>query len=230
MRGWKRARYSSVVCLFLSLVLVGCASIPPEAPEMSAELGKRIAAIQDSNLTLLHRFFDLKRDEVDRFIQNEWVPLFAKEIFSDPRMKTAWDTIVSENNAADRLKFLLTTGPRLQERINQKRVELIRPLDDIEKRIEEALRKEYIQAGAINNSITSFLVSASKIQQNRNRYLEMIGLTDKQIGNAIDKVNDAVGNLLSGARKVEENVPKAEDYLKKLREIKDSLSSNKKEG
>jgi hypothetical protein len=53
-------------------MLSGCVTIPPEAPELSSELGNRIANIQDANLTFLHRFFDLKRNEVDCFVQEEW--------------------------------------------------------------------------------------------------------------------------------------------------------------
>ncbi len=216
-----------IVAIFL--LSAACISIPPEAPELSAKLGNRINAIQDANLTLLNRFFDLKRAEVDRFIQNEWVPTFAKEIFSEPKMKKAWDIIVSENVPAERLKFLLVTGPRLQERINQKRVELIKPLDDIEKRIELKIRDEYAQARAVNNAITSFLLSASKVAENRNRYLEMIDVTDENIGNTIDQVNDVVSDLLSSEKKAEEKILKAEEYLKKLKKIRDSLQTKKKE-
>jgi hypothetical protein len=212
------------------VLLVGCATIPPEAPELSTELGNRINAIQDANLTLLHRFFDLKRGDVDRFIQNEWVPAFAEEIFSDPKMKTTWDTIVKENNPADRLKFLVITGPKLQERINKKRTELISPLDDLERRIEQEIRDEYEQARSINNSITSFLLSASKVAENRNRYLEIAGVTDAKVGQTIDKVNDAVGDLLSSGKEAKDKITKAEEYLTKLREIRESLKSNKKEG
>ena len=217
-----------LVPMFLMIfTLLGCASIPPEAPELSAELGNRINAIQVSNLTLLHRFFDLKRAEVDRFIQDEWVPVFAEEVFSDPRMKSAWDTIVAENKPADRLKFLVITGPRLQERINQKRTELIAPLDEIERRIEQKIRDEYEQARAINNTLTSFLLSASKVAENRNRYLEMAGITDEKVGSTVDMVNDTVNDLLSYAKKAEDKATKAEDYLKKLREIRDSLGRKK---
>lgn len=59
--------------LFVVLaMLIGCASIPSEAPELSAALGQRISAIEDSNITLLKRFFDQKRREVDKFIEKEW--------------------------------------------------------------------------------------------------------------------------------------------------------------
>jgi hypothetical protein len=220
---------SKIAVAAIVLLLAGCATIPPEAPVLSTELGNRINAIQSSNLTLLHRFFDLKRAEVDEFIQEEWVPVFTEEIFSDPKMKKIWDTIVAENNPSDRLKFLTTTGSRIQERINQKRIEFIKPLDDIERRIEQHIRDEYSQARAINNSITSFLLSASKVAENRNRYLEIVGVTDENTGRMIDKVNDTVSDLLSSSKKAEDKLTSAEDYLKKLREIRDSMQSKKKE-
>ena len=213
------------VCVFIVLI-VGCATIPSEAPELSAELGNRINSIQDANLILLHRFFDLKRADVDRFIQNEWVPTFAEEIFSDKKMKKNWDIIVEENNPSDRLKFLVITGSKLQEEINKKRTELISPLDDLERRIEQEIREEYEQARSINNSITSFLLSASKVAENRNRYLKMIGVTDEEVGQTIDKVNNAVNDLLKLGKEAKDKVSKGEEYLTKLREIRDSLQSN----
>ena len=229
MRGFRQTKLF-ITGISVFLILSGCASIPPEAPELSAELGNRINAIQDSNLTLLHRFFDLKRTDVDRFIQNEWVATFAEEIFSDPKMQKVWDTIVAENKPADRLRFLVTTGPKLQERINQKRIELIKPLDDIERRIEQEIRNEYAQARAINNSITSFLLSTSKVAENRNRYFEMVGVTDERVGHTIERVNDVVSDLLSSAKKAGDKIARAEDYVKRLREIRDSLIAKRKEG
>jgi len=218
-----------LIAIASAFILTSCASIPPEAPELSSELGNRINAIQDANLTLLHRFFDLKRAEVDRFLQEEWVPVFAEELFSDPRIARVWETIVEENNPTDRLKFIVKLGPRLQKKINQKRIELIKPLDDIERRIEEKIRGEYEQARAINNTITSFLLSASKVAENRNRYLEMVGVTDEKVGDTIDKVNDAVNDFLASAITAQDSVKQAGEYLKKLREIKESLTTENKE-
>lgn len=205
------------------LLISGCASIPAAAPELSAELGNRISTIEGSNITLLHRFFDHKRKDVDRFIENEWVPTFANIFFSKPTISKAWETIVKENDKNQRLMFLVKTGPKLQEMINKKRLELIQPLDDLERRIEKNIRKEYSQARAMNNSITSFLLSASKVTENRNRYLEIAGVTDDKVGNLIDKTDDAVSDLLKGAKDVQGKTDAAEKYLSKLRNIRDSI-------
>ena len=148
-----------VTTLSVLIAVTGCVSIPSEAPELSVELGKRIAAIEESNITLLNRFFDQKRKEVDKFIEEEWVPEFANHFFSNKTISDAWETIVSEDDKKQRLLFLVKTGPRLIKKINEKRLELIQPLDALERRIELKIREEYTQARAINNSITSFLLS-----------------------------------------------------------------------
>ncbi len=211
------------ISLAVILALTGCASIPPEAPELSVELGKRISAIEESNITLLKRFFDQKRKEVDKFIEDEWVPEFANQFFSNQTISNTWDTIVRENDKQQRLLFLVKTGPKLQKRINEKRLELIQPLDDLERRLEAKIREEYTQARALNTSITSFLLSASKVAENRNRYLEMVGVTDDSVGKLIDKTDDAVSDLVGHADGAQDKVIRAKEFLSKVREIRDSI-------
>lgn len=82
MQLFKKLRQLTLIVASLSML--ACVSIPPEAPQLSTQLGNRIAAIEESNLTLLHRYFDRKKQDVDQFIQNEWVPEFANQFFSDP--------------------------------------------------------------------------------------------------------------------------------------------------
>jgi hypothetical protein len=212
--------YFPLATLFIFILFVsGCASIPPEAPELSAELGKRISEIENSHITLLHKFFVQKRDEVDKFIINEWVPTFAEEFFSDQRISEAWNTIVSENDIQERLKFITILGPKLQLKINSKRLELIKPLDELERRIEIEIRDNYNQVKSMNNSITSFLVSASEVAENRNRYLGMIGITEDKIGEIINETDSIVNGLLQKAEGTESHIENTEDYLNKLKEL-----------
>lgn len=203
--------------VFFILLLTGCASIPPEAPALSTELGNRLSAIEKSNLTLLHRFFDQKRKVVDQFIEDEWVPEFATIFFSKPKIAEAWQTIVTERDKKQRLMFIVKVGPKIQEMINKKRLEMIQPLDDLERRIEKEIREGYLQARAINNSITSFLFSASKVAENRNRYLEKAGVTDNKVKDAIDRTDEAISDLLKG------KIGSTKDYLKSIRNIRDSV-------
>tara|TARA_B110000090_G_C13338205_1_gene430017 strand:+ start:380 stop:1045 length:666 start_codon:yes stop_codon:yes gene_type:complete len=221
MHPFKKIRQLSLITI--SLLMMACVSIPPEAPELSAQLGNRISAIEQSNLTLLHRYFDRKKQDIDDFIQNEWVPEFANQFFVEPAIANVWDQIVASGNKQDRLKFILKTSPKLQQRINQKRVELIHPLEVLEQRIETKLTADYAQAKAINNSITGFLLSASKVVENRDRYLEMVGVTSDEITQFIDKTDSIVADLLQNSQDLEGKVTKGEKYLQKINELRASI-------
>lgn len=215
----------TLVALTLAFSLGGCVSIPPEAPELSTQLGQRIGAIETSHITLLNRFFDQKRAQVDQFIQNEWLPEFANQFFANPAIASAWNTIVSENDSQQRLMFLMKTGPKLQEAIDQKRQELIKPLDDLESSIEQKIRADYDQALALNNSITSYLTSAAQVAENRNRYLQALGVNDSQVAQLIDQTDTAVSKLVSQSTSLQDKVTRAQDFLAKVETIKKSLNN-----
>jgi hypothetical protein len=218
-----RNRFAQFIPYYLLLILLvtSCVSIPREAPELSGELGKRISAIEDSHINLLRLFMDEKRAKVDEFLMKEWVPTFAEELFKEEAVKKAWTAICTSGNEEDRLKFLVMLGPKIQERINRKRTELIQPLDELELTIERKLRDEYTQALAINNSITSFLASASKVAENRDRYLNMLGLHDEKISNALDEADSAVSKLVTDTKnkveKFDSFKEKVEGIIKKLK-------------
>ena len=217
---------SQITRLALSLLLVllsGCASIPPEAPELSMELGKRLTAIEKANITLLNRFFEQKRREVDRFIEEEWTPAFAQNVFDKPVVARAWDQIIHTDDKQARLKFLTTTGTKLQQKVNQKRLELIQPLDELERSIESQIREEYRQAHSINSSLTSFLASASEVSENRNRYLSMIDIEQGDLDNLLDQTDSLVSDLLHNADRAKDKYARAEEFVQRVKELRETL-------
>lgn len=207
------------VVLAATLAVTGCASIPPEAPELSAQLGTRISSLEAAHVRLLREFFVEKRRRVDEFVQEVWVPLFAQEFFSDPRIDAVWQQVVESRDPNDRVKFISLVGPKLQDKINKKRVELVQPLDEIEATIRGRLTAEYDQVRAINNTLTSFLHSASKVEENRQRYLGMLGITDTAIESFIGKTDEAVTELVDATRSVDDIATDAEKYRETLKDI-----------
>ncbi len=211
-----RSLSGTILCLMLLAALSACATIPSEAPELSMEMGNRISALEEAHLNLLHRFFDEKRKDVDAFLVEEWVPEFAAQFFSDPAIERVWLEIVDTDSKQDRLEFMLRLGPRLQARINAKRLELIKPLDEAERLVERALREEYQQARAINNSLTSLLSSAAKLDENRRRYLDIAGVSDQRITQVIDSVDAGIGTLLDKSRNVSDKEEKVRKYVEEI--------------
>lgn len=209
----------------VALALSACASIPPEAPELSGQLGNRITAIEVAHTRLVEQFFAEKRRRVDDFVQEVWVPTFAAEFFGDPQVDKVWKEVVASNNSKDRLHFITLVGPRLQEKINRKRLELVKPLEDLEREVKSKLKIEYDQARGINNTLTSFLQSAAKVEANRKRYLEMLGVTDKQVDKFIDETDEAVSDLVGKAKGIQDKVKEGEAFVNKIKSIAAKVKS-----
>ncbi|MCL1073010.1 hypothetical protein [Shewanella dokdonensis] len=204
----------------LVLAVAGCTNTPPEAPELSIELGNHLQVLEASHKALLQQFFNNKREQIDIFMHEQWLPEFANTFFSKPAIAKAWDTIVSENNKADRLKFLLHVAPQVQEALNQQRQQLLKPVNELESKLLSALDAEYTQAYAINNTITSFLTSASQITENRNRYLKMITGDDGKYADYLNKVDAAVAKLTQYADDASKYEAKATEFMDEINALK----------
>ena len=123
--------------------------------------------------------------------------MFASELMKEPVIASTWSQVCTSHEPdVDRAGFLSRVGPALQAKINKKRTESIAPLDELEREIEQRLRAEYNQVAAINNAVTSFLASASELEDNRNRLLAMLGVSDDKMNDIVDKVDAAVTGLV----------------------------------
>ena len=215
-----------MLCLFCLLFFTHCVSIPKQAPELSDELGHQIRLIQDSHFILLDKYFEQKRNEIDAYINEIWVPTFSKNLFELEHIQTAWLHIVNSENDTDRVKFLTLVGPEIQKKINEKRGELVGPLNDLERAVKSKIAAEYNTAYSINNTLSSFLYSASKVTENRSRYLEKIGITDDKIESAIEGTSNIVSHLVKSGVKAEESESKIREYLEKINEIRNNLKDD----
>lgn len=211
---------NKVLFLLFIFHLGGCVSIPPEAPELSIELGKRITAIESANLTLLHRFFDQKRVEVDRFIEKEWLPEFSENFFNKENTSKIWNEVVKSKNKQDRIKFILIAGPAIQSQINNKRSELVGEIDSLEREVQRKIEAEYNQVRSINNVLTSFLTGAAEVNENRSRYMEMVGVEDSKVDKLINDTDQIVNKLLDTSNDADDKVTKAKKFKEKIQKLR----------
>jgi phage-related tail protein len=65
---------------------------------------------------------------------------------------------------------------------------------------------------AINNTLTSFLVSASKVEETRRRYLEMVGISEKKIDDFINETDQALTDLLGAEKQAKDIVKDTEAF------------------
>ena len=96
---------------------------------------------------------------------------------------------------------------------------IVQPLEDVEQALSARLTSDYDQMRAINSTLTAFLQSASKVEENRKRYLEMIGVSDKTMESAIDTTDQVVGRLVSATQDVSQMVEDTKEYRNKLADL-----------
>ena len=204
--------------LLLSLFLLSCASIPKEAPLLSEELGQEIAELESSHLGLVESFFELKRKNIRNYLDEVWLPEYARAFFSNPDIRNVWEQVASTGSEEDRLMFILTTAPELQADINEQYQRSVAELNLLEKELKNVLREKYLNTRSINNTITSFLVSASEVDENRQRYLNMAGFTENKIGAVIDEAEALTLNLVNRAVDADNKLATAEEHLQEYGE------------
>lgn len=218
-----------VTTFSLAIVLLcsSCASIPPQAPRLSEELGKRISALEAAHLTLLNAYFVEKKEAVDDFVRSVWLPEFTKNVLENEQVRGAWEEISKSKDVEDRSAFLIDMGIRLQGQIDSKKDELIKPLNDLQREVEQSIREEYDLARSANNTLTSFLNTASKIEENRNTYLRMLDISENKMANVVDETDEALANLVNEAENFQQYQRMTEEYLKRLTELKEKIKSKK---
>lgn len=213
-----RVRWVALATVMMSGM--GCVTIPRAAPELSSKLGERIEAIQGSHSALLRAFFDEKRKQVDRFLFEEWLPVFAGEVFKDPKTQATWKEIASPSGKdEDRVRFLMVYGPRLQAQINEKQRELYEPLAELERALSGKLQEEYAQTKELNRSITYLLESSAKLSERQDRIMERAGVSKSDMDGYLNDADAAVKKLLAWKAKGEEATAAFDTYKAKLNDL-----------
>lgn len=213
----------------LLVVASGCTSVPPAAPVLSAELGSRIQETRAAHRALVRMYMDDKRAEVDRFLMEEWVPVFARDLFQKQPVVRAWDEVVRSNDPKMRLDFLVGLGPRLQAAINRKRTELIRPLDEMERSILRRLDDNYDQMLALNATLTGLLASASRGGETRQEILKMLNAQQK-LPSYLDKVDEVVNLIVAGRDTFDQNHKRIEDIVDSVKEFPQGAKKEENHG
>ncbi|TMU50404.1 hypothetical protein [Flagellimonas algicola] len=88
--------------------------------------------MQDAHFVLIDKYFEPKRNEIDDYIDEIWLPKFAENLFKLDHIQLAWTTVVNSSNDLDRPRSLTLVGPEIQKKINRKRSELVKPLKSLE--------------------------------------------------------------------------------------------------
>jgi hypothetical protein len=200
--------------LLFVIGLAGCVHIPKEAVQLSSEIGTRIAESKVAHIALVRQYMAEKRERIDEFIFNEWVPVFADQVFKKEAIANAWEEIVKSDDKVARLKFITDLGVRLQQRINAKRKELMQPINEMEQLLLARINEHYDEMMAANATLTAFLDSSSKAKERQQRVLKML------------RIEDSLSKFMTAADRVVEKIIEARNAFKDNRESIERIIDN----
>lgn len=192
--------------LWCVLLLPSCAHVPNESVALSTELGAHVNRLENAHLALMTEFFNKERERVERFFYEEYLPEFSRNYFSDPSIAEGLEMMCSASEPADRLRAMTILSTAAQRELAKRRDALFSPVNEAERELERAIRKEYAVARQMNSAITGLLDSAVEAQGVGNEVLAAFGATPTDVQEAVTKVSQAVSDLTEGAGSAEAKV------------------------
>jgi hypothetical protein len=207
-------RVSAVAAIVM--LLSACATIPAEAPVLSAQLSSRISESKRAHEDVVRLFFEMKRAEVDRFVATEWLPVFAGKLFEQPAVQLAWNEVVRSQEPVTRVDFIRGLGPRLQAQINERRTEMLKPLEEMEREALRALEHHYNEMIAVNATLTGLLRSGARASETQEAILRGLR-ADSALHDALGRATEVTRLMTKAVDGYEKNQTKIDELVSAAR-------------
>ncbi len=221
--------FTLILCIVL-LACYSCVSVPRESVELSKNLGMSIQETQRTHVALLKSFFDEKRDKVDRYINEVWLPEFSNQFYSIPAVQDKWGEICNSGDAQEMRKFTIEVGTRIQKKIKDKRDEMIAPLDEAEKLLEEELLLHYNDLQVSNTILTNYLASAAKVKKTQTEILNALGVNEKEYRSTLNAAYSFMGEINNKVDILDEGKEQTEEYLDTINALIKQLKAKENAG
>ena len=171
-----------------SVVVGGCASVPKESVELSYTIGKDLESLHQSYKTLITRYFDSLRLQVNSAIDRVFIPAYINDFVTTGQLI---------QHAQKERSDLVEAWARIAvETIDKERISRIAPIDKSEKELLTSVNDAFDKAVRANATITAHLNSIRKVAQVQDEILESLKLKDVR-----DQINNA---LIDASKKAEE--------------------------
>ena len=219
----KRFIRRGLLTLCLTIGLHGCASVPPEVVELSAVSGRDLVEIHSSYQTLIHEYYDQLRGRRIDYLESTWIPAYIKDWVKEGKLREVaagdfvWDDetqdFVPSSTVDDPETMLLDTITGWADAavfdIENKRRELINPLDEDENNLRKEVDLAFANLIRANAATTAYLNSLVKVQAAQDQMLESFDLKESR-----DKINAA---LIKASESAKEGLAKIKEADEKLR-------------
>jgi hypothetical protein len=150
-----------------------------------------IKSRRDLNIRLVHVYFDAKKEGINNYVNDVWLPQFIKEVFTAPFIISAQKSLLAEGQETELTKFFKAIGGRIQKKVNEKTISLSRPLNELEWRLIRDINNERQDIDKI------IAITIDKLEGALN-YLYLNHKNELEFMNKIDVIRDALNEKPNG--------------------------------
>ena len=206
----------------------GCAHVPPEAVQLSYQVGQDLPQLHQAYDNLIHQHFEDLRMRRSAYVDEVWAPDFLRRWIAAGRLvevaqgKAVWsfDKADFVTPTRDQPVEMLATVREWSEQaiwqIEQKRRGLLDPLDKDEEQLRRVVKDAFTRVIQANAFITAHLASVRRVEQGQDQALKELGLKDLR-----DTIDNGLVAASDAAAKGLEEVRKADQLLDRATELKD---------
>lgn len=230
-------KLKAVVSLLLALATVSCAQVPKESVELSATVGRDIAAAHKAHRALASVLFARMKHDVNRFVDDVYAPFQIRYVMeADHRRATSADeterrrSLLLAMNAAfkpgapSQLQSGVLVGmsalvESIREDVEQMRTELLAPLEQQEAEVTASVDRAYQQIHYANSIVTGHLASVVKVHDAQGQVLDAIGL-QRDLGEDVHKgLAEASSRIAGYVEAADDAGQKADEVAAKLKVV-----------
>ena len=209
--------------LCISLLIYGCsATVPKEVVELSYKMEQDLTQIQATYITLITQHVKFLKNQRQDYLENEWIPEYLESWIEDGQLIGMANGNIEYDEKTDEFKPISKPNKKTQLRgvylwadgaifeIQEKRKELIDPLEIAEKKLIKNVNESFSLMLEQNKTITAHLNSIRKVQDVQNDLLSKVkldGLRD-QINSQLSELSDKSSKGLKQIRKIDEKITK----------------------
>jgi len=195
-----RFKIVGLLVILVALALGGCASVPKESVELSKEIGKGIAESQRSYTNLLNTYFASKKQQVDQWIENEYLPEYLSNVQSELK-KAGQSTTLTPQQLRDVLRDVIIERDQKHTDIEKTRILLLTKSNEHYTLLSQgnaavtSLLQSMVDVNEAKSSATQTIKTTSgekvdleQIEEMFNDYLNKAGAASAKATNLYDKV------------------------------------------
>ncbi len=198
-------RFLLIPLVTLVAILTGCASVPPEAVDLSRILGQDLESAHQANRFLAEMYFDNLLAQVDQFVNTAYRPYIIENTYDDLGMEAMLAEAASDSSEMSVIETLSIFTEEAVAQIDRFRRDMQRPIQSQRRETLGDIDRAFSQMKAANAALTDHLESVRAVHAAQAAALEDVGLADYRsaIGQKLAHWSDQVQEVLVEAQKAD---------------------------